>query len=55
MAFIMIDTIGFDGDNTLWHNKSLFSMIRSGSAPCWPTPPIPTISTAACSTRSGRI
>lgn len=28
MAFIMIDTIGFDGDDTLWHNESLFSMTQ---------------------------
>lgn len=24
----MIDTIGFDGDDTLWHNESLFSMTQ---------------------------
>ncbi len=28
MAFLMIDTIGFDGDDTLWHNESLFSMTQ---------------------------
>lgn len=27
-GFTMIDTIGFDGDDTLWHNESLFSMTQ---------------------------